>query len=1022
MNIAGCDGLPETSKDTQMNGSGESQMEATDRMMEVLSAKTKTRIGFWNVRTMYETGKLAQVTAEMRRYNLHILGVSECRWTKSGRYKTSTGETVLFSGRDDQHHEGVAIILKKGLEKSLMEWKPINSRLMKIRLKGKHINTTIIQCYAPTNDSEDENKSLFYEQLQAEIENTPRHEIKIVMGDFNAKVGNDNTNYERAMGKEGCGNMNNNGERLLECCMTYDLVIGGTLFPHPDIHKLTWCSPNGRDKNQIDHIMINGTWRRALHDVRVKRGADVGSDHHLVTAIIKVKLRKNGPRKQKQQRFDIEKLRDPKAKSAFILQLRNRFQALSDEKNYTQTEQNTQTEPAGIDTMWKKIKSVFTQTSEACIGKRQKKRKEWISTNTWQAIENRRTLWKKVLETKSERLKARLNQQYREANKEVKKNIRADKRAYMEDLAREAEEAAARGEQGHVYKITKLVSGKYRGSTETSITDKQGKLLTTEAEKEARWAEHFSEVLNRPAPTSEADIQESGDDLDINTLPPGREEIIAAIKSLKNGKAPGQDNLNAELFKIDPELASQILQPLFKAIWEIKQLPEDWTEGIIVKIPKKGALNNCNNWRGITLLSVPSKILAKIIIMRISKAVNKQLRKEQAGFRPGRGCTDQIFTLRNIIEQCTEWQRQLYINFIDFEKAFDSIHRESLWRILRAYRIPQEIILVIKSFYQNFTCRVGSSETSFSVSTGVRQGCCMSALLFNLTIDWVMRQTTIDKARGIRWTLFSSLEDLDFADDLALLSHTHRDIQEKTSRLNTIAQQVGLKISQKKTEVMTLNVTNPTPVTINGDNLPLTEEFTYLGSTVRYDGGADSDIRNRLGKARNAFRMLQNVWKSSQYSTKTKLRLYKSCVLTTLLYGSECWRMTESDLNKLSTFHTKNLRKILRIFWPKTISNQQLFTQCNQESMGTIIMQKRWRWIGHIMRQDTDSITRTALHWTPEGKRKRGRPKNTWRRTVESELTTFHHSWGTIQKLAQDRRKWRSFVAALHAEMAYGHE
>ena len=166
---------------------------------------------------------------------------------------------------------------------------------------------------------------------------------------------------------------------------------------------------------------------------------------------------------------------------------------------------------------------------------------------------------------------------------------------------------------------------------------------------------------------------------------------------------------------------------------------EDDTErrskGVIVKIPKKGSLKNCDNWRGITLLSIPSKILAKVIIQRISDAIDKQLRREQAGFRKGRGCADQIFTPRNIIEQCTEWQRQLYINFVDFEKAFDSIHRDSLWRILRLYGIPQEILLIIKGFYTNFTCQVGNSNHTFEVKTGVRQGCVMSALLFNTVID-----------------------------------------------------------------------------------------------------------------------------------------------------------------------------------------------------------------------------------------------------------------------------------------------
>ena len=234
-----------------------------------------------------------------------------------------------------------------------------------------------------------------------------------------------------------------------------------------------------------------------------------------------------------------------------------------------------------------------------------------------------------------------------------------------------------------------------------------------------------------------------------------------------------------------------------------------------------------------------------------------------------------------------------------------------------------------------------------------------------------MRRPTEDQSRGIRWALLSMLKDLDFADDLSLDSHTHQHMQEKKTRLSTYAQQVGPKISQKKTEVMLLNVSNPKPVQVNGEDLPKTEEFTYLGSIIRHDGRTGSDIKSRLNRARKAFTMLNNVWNSSQYSTKTKLKIYQSCVMSTLLYGSECWRMTESDITKLSVFFTENLRRILQIFWPDTISNQQLLARCNQDSMETIIMGRRWRWIGHVMRREQDNITSTALHWTPEGKRKR---------------------------------------------------
>ena len=127
------------------------------------------------------------------------------------------------------------------------------------------------------------------------------------------------------MGRHGCGTINNNGERLVDFCADNSMVIGGTLFPHPTTHKLTWISPNGRDKNQIDHMAINGTWRRSLLDVRVRRGADVGSDHHLVTARIRMKLRRTDRQQTGHRRFDVNKLDDPAVKKSFLTQLKNRY-------------------------------------------------------------------------------------------------------------------------------------------------------------------------------------------------------------------------------------------------------------------------------------------------------------------------------------------------------------------------------------------------------------------------------------------------------------------------------------------------------------------------------------------------------------------------------------------------------------------------------------------------------------------------------------------------------------------------
>ncbi|GFR85519.1 craniofacial development protein 2-like [Elysia marginata] len=169
--------------------------------------------------------------------------------------------------------------------------------------------------------------------------------------DLNAKVGDENIGAERTMGIHGCGSIINKGERLVELCASNDLVIGGTLFEHPAIHKITWYSPNGRDKNQIYHIAINNIWKRPLLDVRVKRGADVGSDHLLVIASIRLKLRRTDRSDMHKKRLDVNKLKDLYVRKLFTIQLKNRFQALSEQ------EKNSPQEMENINHLWNQVRT-----------------------------------------------------------------------------------------------------------------------------------------------------------------------------------------------------------------------------------------------------------------------------------------------------------------------------------------------------------------------------------------------------------------------------------------------------------------------------------------------------------------------------------------------------------------------------------------------------------------------------------------------------------------------------------------
>ena len=167
---------------------------------------------------------------------------------------------------------------------------------------------------------------------------------------------------------------------------------------------------------------------------------------------------------------------------------------------------------------------------------------------------------------------------------------------------------------------------------------------------------------------------------------------------------------------------------------------------------------------------------------------------------------------------------------------------------------------------------------------------------FLIAIDWVMKKTT-DSKRGITWSIFTTLEDLDFADDIALLSSRHSDMQEKTERLS----QLGLQLNANKTEEMRFNVTSSNKLKVDGKEIKQVDKFIYLGSVVSTEDSTRKDIKNRLSKARTAFHKLRPIWKSNNYSRKTKIKLYNSNVKSVLLYGSECWRVTKTDMKSLST-------------------------------------------------------------------------------------------------------------------------
>ncbi|VDO66887.1 unnamed protein product [Schistosoma curassoni] len=213
-----------------------------------------------------------------------------------------------------------------------------------------------------------------------------------------------------------------------------------------------------------------------------------------------------------------------------------------------------------------------------------------------------------------------------------------------------------------------------------------------------------------------------------------------------------------------------------------------------------------------------------------------------------------------------------------------------------------------------------------------------------------METSTSEGKHGIQWTAQNQLDDLDLADDLTLLSHTHEQMQIKIASVAAVSASVGLNIHKGKTKALKYNTENTKPITLDGETLEDVESFTYLGSIVNECGGSDADVKVRIGKARAVLLQLNNIWNSKQLSTSIKVTIFNTNFKAVLLYGAETWRTKTTTIKKVQVFINNCLRKILNIHWPDTISNSLLWERTNQLRAEEEIKKRRWKWIGHTLR------------------------------------------------------------------------
>ena len=331
-------------------------------------------------------------------------------------------------------------------------------------------------------------------------------------------------------------------------------------------------------------------------------------------------------------------------------------------------------------------------------------------------------------------------------------------------------------------------------------------------------------------------------------------EYLTVKKEITEGKAPGPDGIPPEVLKrcnidnIMLKLANKVM---------LGEKPDQLSESNLITIPKSGDLSNTNNYRGIALSSIAAKVTNKLILNRIRDPIDKHLRPNQNGFRPGRSTTAHILALRRVIEGVKSRNLKATIVFVDFRKAFDSIHRGRMMEILKAYDILHNLLNAIKVMYSNTRAKVISpdGETEwFEFVAGVLQGDTLAPFLFAIVLDYTMRKAISGKEHELGFTLERRksrrhppvvITDTDFADDIALLSEEISQAQELLDRVETETQKIGLHLNESKTEVMIFNQSNTAIMSKQGKPIKVVDDFKYLGGRLK-SSEKDFEIRKAL--------------------------------------------------------------------------------------------------------------------------------------------------------------------------------
>ncbi|KAI8437727.1 hypothetical protein MSG28_011961 [Choristoneura fumiferana] len=903
----------------------------------------------YNVKTLSSYERLLELIEALKDIKYDIIGLAETRRT-GNKIEEHKNFILCHTGHTPGKY-GIGFIIKIYLKNNIESYLGLSERVAILNLKFENTHLSIIQVYAPTAKASDAEIDKFYTTVNRAIE--VAYKDYILMGDLNAKIGIPKKEEHIVMKTHGYGDRNERGQRLIDFASEHKLSILNTFFKKKPKNKWTWRSPDGTYKNEIDFILSN---RPLLFQNIEVLNINYPSDHRPVRATVtydtqQKKSRRNYNNYQNTPLNSEEEISKFKEYLNFYISQDQTFahEITSAQKYYDNL-----------------IKLITTSLQNARETQKFKKNSKILSERTLKLLKRRQELQKSKNKTRSTRNE--ISALYKLVSKYVKKDYTNYRYNTIE------KHLSQTGSTKRAFKDLKPNKTWIDGLKRGEITKNNRSDIITIA------TEFYRELYSAKEPPKDTSYMDQGTSSKIKNLNKSRiteSDVVEALNKLKIDKSPGPDNIANETLKIAAPILEVPLTNLFNFVLETGETPAQWSESKIILLYKKGDPNDIGNYRPISLMPSTYKLFSTILNKRISATLEKSQPVEQAGFRKGFSTIDHIHTLELLIEKYQEKNRPLYLAYIDYKKAFDSVSHNYIWETLTTQNVESEYIQVIKSIYNNSKSRV-QLETAgswFPIKRGVRQGDPLSPILFIAALESIINKLDW-KERGIK-VQNKYLSHLRFADDLVLISEKGTELQYMIESLNNASKLAGLEMNLSKTMIMT----NSTKIQIYVDDEPLryTEQYIYLGKQISFDSSSNyQEVERRAQLTWNKYWGLKEIFKSNM-PINLKTKVMNTCLVPCLTYACQTWKFNKNVKDKIMTCQRGIERSMLNIKKIQKIRHIKIRNITKATDGLTQALTLKWKWAGHVARLQDQRWTKCVTAWKgPIGKRKKGRPRNRW--------------------------------------------